>query len=142
MSKRQEMKDKIPRETLKQLLLEDKTSTEIGKMYGFTGMDIDRLKALYGLSKAALQEEKEAAGNQVQDQTKTAEEPKPPAQETTPEAAPPAPEKQGGKPPVQVTAEQFTAWFESIIPNNIAKTDDGKLVINIQNIVINVGVCS
>lgn len=113
-----EMRKLIPLEKLKELLLENKTSSEIGAMYGLERKDIENLKRSYKINKEKL-------GVSYFDRYETYK----PEREVEdividiPEAV--AQEAEKGELP---------EWVEQLLAQG-----DSRIIINAQNITINIG---
>lgn len=115
-----EMRKLIPLEKLKELLLENKTSSEIGAMYGLERKDIENLKRSYKINKEKL-------GVSYFDRHETYK----PEQEV---------EEIVIEIPEVVAVEQeakkveLPEWVKQLLAQG-----DGRIIINAQNITINIG---
>lgn len=115
-----EMRKLIPLEKLKELLLENKTSSEIGAMYGLERKDIENLKRSYKITKEKL-------GVSYFDRHETYK----PEQEV---------EEIVIEIPEVVAVEQeakkveLPEWVKQLLAQG-----DGRIIINAQNITINIG---
>lgn len=113
-----ELRAMIPMEKLKELLLENKTSVEIGKMYGIERMDVEKLKRSYKMTKARL-------GVSYHDRHDTYK----PEHEVE-DIVIDIPKTETQKP----AQTKLPEWVERLLTQG-----DGRIIINAQNITINIG---
>lgn len=123
MSKIDAMRRKISPEVLKELLLQNKTSTEIGKQFGFEKSDIEMLKQAYKLTKASLGVDP-FTGFIDQESEET-------VMETTPETK--EIKTAETQPQAVATNAPLPQWLENVLGQK------GQIVIYAQNITINIG---
>jgi len=145
MSKIGELMKKLPKETLRQQLLEDKTSAEIAKEYGVASSDIDSLKYKYHLTKTALQSEivrgKEMSENIAIEVGEAQLSPAPMMEATEIKSSIITDTGQTGVNTKQTTAsaEQMAEMMKHILAQ-LTKVNGS--VVNVQNVTINIEVCS
>lgn len=113
-----EMRKLIPMDKLKELLLENKTSSEIGAMYGLERKDIENLKRSYKINKEKL-------GVSYFDRHETYK----PEQEVE-DIVIDIPKTETQKP----AQTKLPEWVERLLTQG-----DGRIIINAQNITINIG---
>ena len=136
---------KLPKETLRQQLLEDKTSAEIAKEYGVASSDIDSLKYKYHLTKTALQSEivrgKEMSENIAIEVGEAQLSPAPMMEATEIKSSIITDTGQTGVNTKQTTAsaEQMAEMMKHILAQ-LTKVNGS--VVNVQNVTINIEVCS
>lgn len=108
----------IPMEKLKELLLENKTSVEIGKMYGIERMGVEKLKRSYKMTKARL-------GVSYHDRHDTYK-----PEHVVEDIVIDIPKTETQKP----AQTKLPEWVERLLTQG-----DSRIIINAQNITINIG---